>query len=105
MNCVSTAEAVGAHVLLAGAVVAPHVHEALGRVGVVAAPSIVARDAHTLTFLRGLDLDPVEILGHSAVAAAEHFLATDGYGRRARSAAARRSSALAIGSHRRPALQ
>jgi hypothetical protein len=74
-NCLSTAETAIAGAAFAGYVAKPHLHRALARLGVVHAPDPVAHDVTTVAFLRSLDLDPVEILGADAVAAAAAWVA------------------------------
>ena len=46
----------------------------LARAGLAPEPDPVAHDVRTVAFLRSLDLDPVEILGADAVAAAEAWV-------------------------------
>lgn len=82
-----------------GYAVKPRVHRALAQIGVVNAPDPVAHDVTTVAFLRGLDLDPVEVLGADVVAAAEAWRAPQpapGFGALAARLAA---SARPIGSH------
>ena len=74
VSCVSTTEAALAQVGLAAAVLKAPVHRLLASAGVVDAPDPVRRDVRTVAFLRGLDLDPVEVLGAEAVAAADAWL-------------------------------
>lgn len=74
-NCLTTAEHALATAAVAGYVVKPRVHRALARLGVVDPPDPVAHDVTTVAFLRSLELDPVEILGADAVAAAEVWVA------------------------------
>jgi hypothetical protein len=74
VNCLSHSEVVVAHVALAGALLKEPAHRGLAALGVVAHPDPVGRDAHTIAFLRGLDLDPVEVLGAEAVARAEGWV-------------------------------
>jgi hypothetical protein len=71
VNCVSNGEAVAASLALVAAVLKNPVHDTLARAGLVAERDPVARDAHTVAFLRDLALDPVEILGAEVVAAAD----------------------------------
>jgi hypothetical protein len=70
VNCISHTEFVLAHAGLAAAVLKAPVHRALADLGLVDAPDPVKRDVQTISFLRSLDLDPVEILGQDAVDAA-----------------------------------
>jgi hypothetical protein len=56
---------------LAAALVNMPARRFLADLGVVGAPDRVARDAHTVRFLRQLDLDPREILGADVVAAVD----------------------------------
>jgi hypothetical protein len=74
-NCLSQAEIAAGHVALAAAVLKAPAHRFLADIGVVAPPDPVARDVRTVAFLRRLDLDPVEILGADAVAAADAWVA------------------------------
>jgi hypothetical protein len=76
MNCLSTGETVVAQAAIVGYVLKAPVHRALARAGLVAEPDPVAHDVRTVAFLRSLDLDPVEILGREAVAAAEAWVPT-----------------------------
>ena len=73
-NCLNTAEVVAGHVGLAAAVLREPVHNLLASAGLVAPVDPVRRDARTVAFLRSLDLDPVEILGSAAVAAADAWV-------------------------------
>jgi hypothetical protein len=70
LNCVSTAEAIAIQGAFVGYVVKAPVHRMLARVGLAPEPDPVAHDVRTVAFLRSLDLDPVDILGADAVAAA-----------------------------------
>jgi hypothetical protein len=97
VNCLTQAEVVAAHAALATAVLREPVHRVLGDLGVVDAPLPVARDARTVSFLRALDLDPDDVLGTDAVAAADRWV-TAGQARPARSRALARVSDLPIGS-------
>lgn len=96
VNCLSTAEQHVAAAALAVAVVRAPAHRALARMGLVPNPDPVGRDRRTVEFLRGLELDPVAILGASRVDAAEAWTyeASPAASFRAR----KRSSALPIGS-------
>jgi len=73
-NCLSAIETAACHVLLAGYVAKDPVHRALAHLGLAAAPDPVGRDVRTIEFLRGLDLDPVAILGAEAVDAAARWV-------------------------------
>lgn len=74
MSCLSNAEAhVAQAVLVAAAVKAP-MHRVLASAGLVQPPSPVRRDARTVAFLRELTLDPIEVLGHAAVVAADRYV-------------------------------
>jgi hypothetical protein len=73
-NCLSTAQAAIAGAAFIGWTVKPPLHRALARLGVVNAPDPVAHDVTTVAFLRSLDLDPVEVLGADAVAAAAAWI-------------------------------
>jgi hypothetical protein len=92
LNCVSTAEAIAIQGAFIGYAVKGPVHRMLARAGLAPEPDPVAHDVRTVAFLRGLDLDPVEILGADVVAASEAWVP-----------AARpqriRASARPIGSH------
>jgi hypothetical protein len=74
LNCVSTAEAIAVQAAFFGYVVKAPVHRVLARTGLAPEPDPVAHDVRTVAFLRSLDLDPVEILGADAVAAAEAWV-------------------------------
>ncbi|MBA3287694.1 MAG: hypothetical protein H0U21_06675 [Acidimicrobiia bacterium] len=70
MNCLSTAEAAAAGAAFVGYALTPRLHRALASVGLANEPDPVRHDVTTVSFLRSLDLDPVEILGADVVAAA-----------------------------------
>jgi hypothetical protein len=89
-SCVSTVEVAFGQAALAAAVLRGPVHRLLADAGVVAPIDLVARDVRTVSFLRSLDLDPVEVLGAQAVAAADAWVP---------GAYAPRRSARPIGSH------
>ena len=72
-NCLTNAEAAFAAVAFAGYVVKNPVHRALAQAGLAPDPDPVAHDVRTVAFLRGLDLDPVEVLGADVVAQAESW--------------------------------
>ncbi len=74
MNCLSNAEAHVAQAVLIAAAAKSPVHRLLASVGLVQPPSLVARDARTVAFLRELDLDPVGVLGQKAVAEAGRWV-------------------------------
>lgn len=103
VNCLSQAETVAAHVVLAGAVLKEPAHRLLAELGLADPPLRVARDAHTVAFLRSLDLDADAVLGAEVVTAADRWVAA-GQPREARSRALARSSALPIGSQSTMAL-
>ncbi len=67
----SSTEVVIGQLGLAAAVLKAPVHRLLADAGIVAPIDPVKRDVRTVGFLRALDLDPVEILGADAVAAAD----------------------------------
>jgi hypothetical protein len=73
-QCLSNAEAVAAGLVLAVAALKDPVHARLADAGVVPPIDYVGRDARTVSFLRSLDLDPVEILGAEVVAAADRWV-------------------------------
>jgi hypothetical protein len=73
-NCISTAEMYAAQVALAGAILQRPVHRLLASAGLVEKFDPVARDARTVAFLRGLQLEPAAILGADAVAAADQWV-------------------------------
>jgi len=98
VNCLSSAEVIGANVALTAAVLKAPIHRFLADLGLVDAPDPVRRDAHTVAFLRGLDLDPVEILGADVVDAADRWVPAPAQERRAW-VAAFSASALPMGSH------
>lgn len=70
VNCLTNAEAAIAGAAFVGYAVKPPLHRAMAKLGLVNEPDPVAHDVRTVAFLRSLDLDPVEILGADAVAAA-----------------------------------
>ena len=73
-NCLSSAEVAAGHVALAAAVLKAPAHRFLADLGLVDAPDPVRRDVRTVTFLRGLDLDPVAVLGADVVADADAWV-------------------------------
>jgi hypothetical protein len=98
-QCLSNAEAVAGGIALAVAVFRDPVHTRLADAGLVAPIDLVGRNARTVTFLRSLDLDPVDILGAGVVEAADRWVRPE----RRRYAPWR--SFLPIGSQRRLAAQ
>lgn len=94
-NCLSTAEAAATTLAFVAYAARPRVHRALAAAGVVAPLDPVAHDVTTVAFLRGLDLDPVGILGAEVVAAADAWRPQPAPVRAAR----RLASARPIGSH------
>jgi len=88
-TCVSSTEVVLAQVGLAAAVLRAPVHRALASAGIVAPADPVQRDVRTVSFLRSLDLDPVDVLGADVVSAADEWVPVS---------YERRRSALPIGS-------
>jgi hypothetical protein len=74
VNCLTQAEIVAAHAGLATAVLREPAHRLLADLGVVDAPSPVARDARTVAFLRSLDLDAGEVLGDEVVSRADRWV-------------------------------
>jgi hypothetical protein len=103
VNCLSQAETLVAQTALVAAVVREPAHRFLAEIGLVDAPCAVARDAHTVSFLRSLDLDATEVLGADLVAAADAWVAA-GQPRAARSRARAFASALPMRSQSRMAL-
>lgn len=97
MNCISNAEAQVAQAALFAAVMKAPAHRLLAAAGLVEAPDPVRRDARSVAFLRALDLDPSEILGHQVVARADRWAAQP--------STARVRSRRPIGSQSRLALQ
>ncbi len=97
-NCLSQVEVVAGQVVLAAAVLKQPAHRLLADLGLVAPPDPVAREVRTVAFLRGLDLDPVPILGADVGDRADAWVPAElspaGHERRARAAA----SAWPIGS-------
>ena len=97
-NCLSQAEVVAGQIAVAAAVLKQPVDRLLADMGFVAPPDPVARDVRTVAFLRGLDLDPVEVLGADVVGRADAWVpeapSPASQARRARAAA----SAWPIGS-------
>ena len=75
VNCLSHAEVVAGNVALTAAVLKAPVHRFLADAGLVAPPNHLGRDAHTVAFLRKLDLDPVAILGADVVTDADDWVA------------------------------
>lgn len=73
-NCLSQAEVVAGQLALTAAVLKQPAHRLLAALGLVAPPDPVARDVRTVAFLRGLDLDPVQILGADVVARADAWV-------------------------------
>ncbi len=73
-SCVSNVEVIAGQAAVAAAVLKAPVHRLLASAGVVAPIDPVRRDVRTVAFLRSLDLDPVEILGAEAVAAADAWV-------------------------------
>jgi hypothetical protein len=71
VNCLSNAEVAVANVAITAAFVKGPAHRLLADMGLVEAPDPVKRDVRTVSFLRRLELDPVEVLGRDAVDAAE----------------------------------
>lgn len=88
LNCMSNAEAAMVAATAVGYVVKGPVHRVLAAAGLAPEPDPVAHDVRTVAFLRSLALDPVEVLGAEAVAAAEAWQPQDR--RRARWAASAR---------------
>jgi hypothetical protein len=74
MNCVSTGEAIAIQAAFVGYAVKGPVQRILALAGLAPQPDRVAHDVRTVAFLRSLDLDPVEVLGANAVAAAETWV-------------------------------
>lgn len=97
MSCLSTLEHQLSCAAAVVAVVRRPAHRALASVGIVPDPDPVGRDRRTVDFLRRLDLDPVQILGAPAVAAAESWTYETSPAARFRSR--KRASASPIGSH------
>jgi hypothetical protein len=73
-NCLSQAEVVAGQVALAAAVLKQPAHRLLAELGLVVPPDPVARDVRTVAFLRGLDLEPVAILGADLVDRADAWV-------------------------------
>jgi hypothetical protein len=73
-NCLSSAEVAVGQVALVAAMLKDPVHRMLASAGVVAPTDPVKRDVRTVAFLRSLDLDPVDVLGAEAVAAADAWV-------------------------------
>jgi hypothetical protein len=68
-NCLSTFDVVVSQALFAGAVLKRPVQNRLAAAGVVRPFDQLGEHAQTVSFLRSLDLDPVEILGSDVVEA------------------------------------
>ncbi|MET0579421.1 MAG: hypothetical protein ABW122_12245 [Ilumatobacteraceae bacterium] len=102
VNCVSTAEAIAVEAVFVGYAVKLPLQRALARAGLCDEPDLVARDVRTIAFLRGLELDPVEILGADVVADAAAWVPAGAGQRtpvRSRWRARLAASARPIGSH------
>jgi hypothetical protein len=74
VNCLSNAEVAVANVAITAAFVKGPAHRLLADMGLVEAPDPVKRDVRTVSFLRRLELDPVEVLGRDAVDAADRWV-------------------------------
>jgi hypothetical protein len=75
-NCLSTFDVVVSQALAAAAVLKRPVQARLAAAGWVAPIDVLGENAHTVSFLRSLDLDPVEILGADIVEAAASWTPT-----------------------------
>jgi hypothetical protein len=80
-NCLSQSEVLVANVAVTAALLKGPTHRVLADLGLVAPPDPVARDVHTVAFLRAIDLDPVPVLGADAVAGADARVADEAAGR------------------------
>jgi len=67
VNCVSNSEAAVAQVAIVFSALKMPVHRALANAGLVDPFDFARRDLRTVTFLRSLDLDPVDVLGEDVV--------------------------------------
>jgi hypothetical protein len=70
-NCLSTFDVVVSQALFAGAVLKRPVQDRLAVAGLVRPFDQLGEHAQTVSFLRSLELDPVEILGAEVVEAAQ----------------------------------
>jgi hypothetical protein len=75
-NCFSTFDVVVSQGLAAAAVLKKPVQTRLAAAGWVAPIDVLGDNARTVSFLRSLDLDPVEILGADIVEAAQSWTPT-----------------------------
>ena len=74
-NCVSRADVIVGTVAFGAYVFKEPIRDGLVALGVLPEPHPLAADMRTVTFLRGLDLDPVPVLGDDVVVAADRALA------------------------------
>jgi hypothetical protein len=72
-NCLSTFDVVVSQTLFAGAVLKRPVQNRLAAAGLVRPFDQLGEHAQTVSFLRSLDLDPVEILGSDVVEASKSW--------------------------------
>jgi len=103
-NCLSQGEVLVINGTIAVAAVHRVTRHLLVEAGVLPEPEPLATPSRTVSFLRGLDLDPVEILGADVVAAVDaraQFEPRRTY-RRESLLSRRRASARPIGSQSRP---
>jgi hypothetical protein len=77
VNCLSNSEVIVANVAVTAALLKGPAHRVLADLGLVEPFDPVARDVHTVTFLRAIALDPVPVLGADAVADADARAAAD----------------------------
>jgi hypothetical protein len=75
-NCLSTFDVVVSQALFAGAVLKRPVQDRLAAAGLVRPFDQLGEHAQTVSFLRSLDLDPVEILGAEVVEASKGWSPT-----------------------------
>ncbi len=74
-NCVSKADVVVGTIAFGSYVLRGPVKDGLVAAGLLPEPHPLAVEMRTVTFLRGLDLDPEEILGTETVVAVDRALA------------------------------
>jgi hypothetical protein len=74
VNCMSNAEAAVATACFVGYAVKGPVHQALAELDLARDPDPVVHDVRTVSFLRALDLDPVDALGATVVERADQRL-------------------------------
>ena len=66
-NCLSTFDIAASKAIVAAVLLKRPMQDLLAELGVVAPHDALGELAHTVSFLRSLDLDPVEVLGSDAI--------------------------------------